>query len=109
MFKDNTNAIINQINEAVRNALEEIAKIGLAEIQLTAPVDTGNLRRSYSYKVKFNNKSFVIKWGTNIPYAIYVEMKPQSRGGRPHLRKAIMGEIEEFNKILRKHLAKVGK
>lgn len=109
MLIDNTDKIIQQFNNAMRDAFNEIGITGTAQIQALAPVDTGNLRRSYAYKVSIGSKDFVVVFGTNITYAVYVEMKPEARGGRPHLRKVIESEIEEFNKILRKHLQRVGK
>lgn len=109
MLKDNTNKIIEEYNRALENAINEIAMVGLAQIQLDTPVLTGNLRRSYTYKIFIENKHFVVVFGTNIPYSIYLELKPQSNGGRPHLRPALQSEVEEFKQILIKHLNTIGK
>lgn len=97
-----------QISQALDSACNEIGVSGTAQVQSNTPVKTGNLRRSYGYKVSSDGKIYAVVFGTNVDYAVYVEMKPESRGGRPHFRRAIEGEIEEFNKILAKHLEKVG-
>lgn len=114
MLVKNFNAAKQQINGAIMAACEEIGKAGTGQIQAIAPIDTGNLRRSYGYKIEAQNKTYVIMFGTNIVnekgecYAIFVEMKPESRGGRPHLRKAIESEINEFIGIISKHLGRIG-
>lgn len=108
MLVNNFGNVKEQINNNILAACEEIGKTGTGAVQTTSPVKTGNLRRSYGYKVQSSGKTFVVVIGTNIDYAIFVEMKPESRGGRPHLRKAVESEINEFNNILVKHLRKVG-
>lgn len=108
MLINNFNKVRKQINESILAACNEIGITGTAQIQSNAPVRTGNLRRSYGFKVNSDGKTYVVVFGTNVDYAVYVELKPESRGGRPHFRRAIEGELEEFNKILAKHLGKVG-
>lgn len=97
-----------QLTLAITAACEEMGRAGTGQIQAIAPVLTGNLRRSYGYKIENQGKTYVIMFGTNIDYAIYIEMKPESRGGRPHLRKAIESEIDEFQRILSMHLGGIG-
>lgn len=108
MLIKNFDKVRKQINESILTACNEIGITGTAQVQANAPVKTGNLRRSYGFKVNSGDKTYVVTFGTNVDYAVYVEMKPESRGGRPHFRRAIDGELEEFNKILAKHLGKVG-
>lgn len=108
MLIKNFNAAKQQLGAACMAACEEMGKTGTGQIQAIAPVLTGNLRRSYGYKIENQGKVYVIMFGTNVDYAIYVEMKPESRGGRPHLRKAIESEINEFQSILVKHLGGIG-
>lgn len=109
MLEDNTDKIIEQYNQAMESIMKEIAIVGLAQIQYLTPVDTGNLRRSYAYKTAHEGRTYHVVFGTNIPYAIYVEMKPEARGGRPHLRRAIQSEVQEFEQIIIKHLSRIGK
>ena len=109
MLIDNTDKIIEQYNQAMENIMKEIAMVGLAQIQYLAPVETGNLRRSYAYKTAHEGRTYYVVFGTNISYAIYVEMKPEAHGGRPHLRKAVQSEVQEFEQIIIKHLKQVGK
>ena len=97
---DNTNLVMEQLKNAVRNALKEIGIVSVAEIQSNTPVDTGILRRSYT----FVTKDFECIVGTDIDYSIYVELKPINRGGRPHFRKSLESLVGEFNSILSKHL-----
>lgn len=116
MLTKNFNGAKQQLNLAIMEACEEMAKVGTAQIQAIAPVGSlergdphpGNLRRSYGYRIENQGKAYVIMFGSNVDYAIYVEMKPESRGGRPHLRKAIESEIDEFRGILSRHLGGIG-
>lgn len=108
MLVKNFNQAKRQISTAIMGACEEIGIAGIAQTQAMAPVLTGNLKRSYGYKIQHNDKAYVIVFGTNVDYAIFVEMKPESRGGRPHFRRAIESEINEFSDILDKYLRRVG-
>lgn len=99
-FTDNTDAILEIINNAVKEALEEMGIKAVSEIKSNAPVDTGILRRSYEYVTK----DFSVIVGTNIDYSIYVEFKPVNRGGRPHFRRSIESLQDEFQNILNRKL-----
>lgn len=98
--EDNTDAIIEKLKKAVEEALKEIGITGVAAIQSNAPVDTGKLRKSYTYETT----NFTVTIGTNLDYSIYVEYKPTNRGGRPHFRKTIESEKANFMAILNKKL-----
>jgi hypothetical protein len=98
----------DKYKQAMESAAKEVGITGTAAIQAIAPVDTGTLRRSYGYRVEGQDKTYVVYFGTNVDYAIYVEMKPESRGGRPHLRRAIQSETNEFKDIVAKHLSSLG-
>lgn len=97
---DNTNLVMELLKDSVRNALKDMGVVSVAEIQSNAPVDTGKLRRSYT----FVTDDFECIIGTDIDYSIYVELKPINRGGVPHFRKSLESLVGEFNSILSKHL-----
>ncbi len=97
---DNTNLVMELLKDSVRNALKDMGVVSVAEIQSNAPVDTGILRKSYT----FITNDFECIVGTDIDYSIYVELKPINRGGRPHFRKSLESLVGEFNSILSKHL-----
>lgn len=100
MLVDNTDEILNKLENAVRNALNEIGIVGTAEVKSNAPVDTGKLKRSYTYKTDDNK----VEIGTALDYAEYVEFKPSNKGGRPHFRSSLESQKNEFQKILEQNL-----
>ena len=108
MLVNNFKKAKDKYKQAMESAAREVGITGTAAIQALAPVDTGNLRRSYGYRFEVQGKTYVVYFGTNVDYAVYVEMKPESRGGRPHLRRAIQSEVNEFKEIVAKHLSSLG-
>ena len=102
-FDDNTDIIDRKIKQAVKSALKEIGIKGVAEIKCNCPVDTGTLRRSYTYKCN----DFEVTIGTSIDYSIYVEFKPSNRGGRPHFRRSLESLEQEFINILKRELGAI--
>ena len=102
-FDDNTDIIDRKIKQAVKSALKEIGIKGVAEIKSNCPVDTGTLRRSYTYKCN----DFEVTIGTSIDYSIYVEFKPSNRGGRPHFRRSLESVEQEFINILKRELGAI--
>lgn len=99
-FEDNTDIIDNHIKNAVKVALKEMGIKAKAEIKSNCPVDTGALRRSYKYKCE----GFTVTVGTSLDYAIYVEFKPENKGGRPHFRRSLESLEREFVSILKRAL-----
>lgn len=95
-FTDNTSVMIELINNAVKEALNEMGIKAVAEIKSNAPVDQGILRRSYTYVTR----DFSVIVGTDIDYSIYVEFKPSNQGGRPHFRRSLESLQSEFQNIL---------
>lgn len=102
-FTDNTDAIIDMINAKVKEALQEMGIKAVSEIKANAPVDTGTLRRSYTYITE----DFSVIIGTDIDYSIYVEFKPSNKGGRPHFRNSLEALQGEFQNILSRKLGEV--
>lgn len=102
-FNDNTDIIDRKIKQAVKSALKEIGIKGVAEIKSNCPVDTGTLRRSYTYKCN----DFEVTIGTTIDYSIFVEFKPSNRGGRPHFRRSLESLEQEFINILKRELGAI--
>lgn len=97
---DNTDVILDRIRAAIKKSLKEMGIVGVAEIKANCPLDSGKLRRSYTYKAD----DFSVTMGTTLEYAIHVEFKPTNRGGRPHFRRSIESKISEFKAILERNL-----
>lgn len=100
-----------KLQKAINDALNEIGLFVVAESQLRTPVGVGtpspgNLRRSQTFKSEHDKK--VVYVGSNVEYDEYVEFGTTKQKAQPHWTPAVMDNIEDINKIVKKHLEKVG-
>lgn len=96
---------IKQLESAVENSLEEIGVKGVAEIQANTPVDTGTLKRAWTFEKAKKNKRYRVTFGNAIDYSIYVEFKAgRSQGFFRGSMKTIQGSV---NKTIKKNLSKI--
>ena len=102
-FIDKTDIFLEKFHRAIKEALREIGITGVAEVQSNCPVDTGALKRSYT----FESNDFKVIIGTNVDYSIFVEFKPTNKGGRPHFRSSLERLENEFVKALTKKLGEI--
>lgn len=81
-FKDNSQAVLKAMQQAVEKALEECGLVAEGYAKKLAPVDTGNLRNSISHKVDPEEPAVYI--GTNAEYGPYQEFGTgiYTEGGR---------------------------
>ena len=86
-FQSNLKQAKQFLKEKELTALHAIGAFVHGETVLRAPVDTGNLRGSYSYKVEPEKKSVTI--GTAVDYAPYVEKGTSKQQAQPHLTPAV--------------------
>lgn len=57
------------------------------------PVDTGRLRASITHTVGRDGQGIVGTVGTNVTYAVFVELGTRHMAPRPYLRPALAAEI----------------
>lgn len=94
--------------DEVSNKLDNALKVALEEIGLTAegfakkkcPVDTGRLRNSISH-TSTEDTAYV---GTNVEYAVYVEMGTVNTKPQPYLRPAITEHKDTYRAIVKRNL-----
>lgn len=107
-FEDRTEEVKRLLKKAFTGALNEIGMTGASSVSANAPVDTGNLARSYKHKVDEPNLEVSIGVSdATVDYAEAVEFKPVANGGRPHLRVTLDGEKSNFKKILNDYIKEV--
>ena len=135
MTVNNTDAVLSQLQDAVKTALEAVGvqAQGHATDNITAndSVDTGVLRSSITFEVEDDTVAI----GTNVHYAPYIEfgtgIHAESGGGRqtpwawqdmqgnwhrtsgmepkPFLRPAIEDNLDEYQQIMAQVLSQIGK
>lgn len=82
-FTDNSRAVLDALQSAAAQGLEQCGLAAEGYAKKLAPVDTGNLRNSISHKVDPDGQ--IVYIGTNAEYAAYVELGTgrYAEGGRP--------------------------
>ncbi len=103
-FESNSEEVIAKLKEKIKDSLNEIGTLIVAEAQVRTPVDTGTLRRGETFKIDENT----VYVGSNVPYDEYVELGTSKQEAQPHWTPAVMGNIEEIKRIVRQHLEEVG-
>lgn len=127
-FKDNSQAVLKAMQQAVEKALEECGLVAEGYAKKLAPVDTGNLRNSISHKVDPEEPAVYI--GTNAEYGPYQEFGTgiYTEGGRdtpwvyqdekgnwhwtrgnkaqPFLKPAVADHARQYRQIIEQELKK---
>ena len=102
-FEDNSEQVINAMNEQVVGWLEAIGEDAAGTAADRAPVDTGRLKNSISSAVVESEKAVYI--GTNVEYAPYQEFGT-SRGvpGTHFLQFGASAHQAEYKTLLEQYL-----
>lgn len=82
IFVDNSKELLAALDGAIIRALERCGMQAEGYAKDLTPVDTGNLRNSITHKLEPDGKAVQI--GTNVEYALYVELGTgkYAEGGR---------------------------
>lgn len=94
--KDNTKEVLAALEKAIDRGLEAIGLTAEEYTKKETPVDTGRLRNSMSHAVQ--DKAAYI--GTNVEYALYVELGVQGRQGVHMLQRAATEHTSEYKKLM---------
>lgn len=83
VFNDHSGEVLNARHDAVVRTLERCGTEGEGYAKDLAPTRTGNLKNSITHKV--DNGENTVYIGTNVEYALYVELGTgkYAEGGRP--------------------------
>lgn len=92
--------VLDELDNALEVALEEIGLTAEGFAKKNCPVDTGRLRNSISH-ASTEDTAYV---GTNVEYAIYVEMGTVNTKPQPYLRPAITEHKDTYRAIVKRNL-----
>ena len=95
-FNNNANEVLEEFHEQIDVALETIGLVAEGYAKRLCPVDTGRLRNSISHAVD-NSAAYI---GTNVDYAVYVEMGTVKTHAQPYLKPAATDHVNEYQEIL---------
>ena len=102
VFKDNSAAVKAEFERRIHKALEHIGLIWLKNVTNKVPVDTGRLRSSMKYEIDIPNKRVIL--GTDVLYAVFVELGTRNQRAQPYLSPSILNHIADYEKAVRETL-----
>lgn len=88
------------VEDAITKALEEIGLTAEGYAKKKCPVDTGRLRNSISH-TSTEDTAYV---GTNVEYAVYVEMGTVNTKSQPYLKPAVIEHASTYKAIAERNL-----
>ncbi len=93
----NVSSLESKLTDQMEKAAEAGALIGERYTKEGAPVDTGNLRRSYATRTeKKSSDEVMMRTGTDVEYAPDQEFGTSHQSGTPHLRPGFMNHKSEI-------------
>lgn len=105
---NNCSQTANEIEKAIERALKEIGIGGTSNLQANTPVQTGNLRRSLTFKEAKRDKCYSILFGSSLDYAPYTTLRPNiSTHG--WFQNTIRDYSNDAIDIISRHLKEVGR
>ena len=99
-IEDRTGEVLDGIVRAKARALEKIGLVAEGYAKRLCPVDTGRLRNSITHATD-DEAAYI---GTNVDYAIYVEMGTVNTPAQPYLKPAAADHVEKYRSILKSEL-----
>lgn len=98
--EDHTEEVLDGIERAKARALEKIGLVAEGYAKRLCPVDTGRLRNSITHTTD-DEAAYI---GTNVEYAVYVEMGTVNTPAQPYLKPAAADHMEKYRSILKSEL-----
>ena len=99
-IEDHTDEVLDGISQAKARALEKIGLVAEGYAKRLCPVDTGRLRNSITHTTD-DEAAYI---GTNVDYAVYVEMGTVNTPAQPYLKPAAADHMEKYRSILKSEL-----
>ena len=99
-YKSNRKNVEKALEKQIQAALEAIGGYVEGEVKVRAPVDTGNLRSSYSYVT--GDREVTI--GSNVSYSVFVENGTSKQQPQEHLRPGIRDNEKQIKAIAESYL-----
>lgn len=97
-YKSYIDDVNNMLEEAKKQACDEIGFLVEAEAKLRTPVLSGTLKRAETHEVIEDG----VRVGSNVPYDIYVEFGTSKAKAQPHWIPAVEENTDKIEKIVEK-------
>jgi HK97 gp10 family phage protein len=102
-YKTNVPLVSKAEKQAVKSALEKIGKMVEKDSASLSPVDTGRLKNSMTAYPPEENYVII---GTDVEYALYVELGTSKMKPRPFLKTAVNNDIGRMKTIIEQEFGK---
>lgn len=102
---NNIKKIIKNLQKGVENSLEQVGVSGVANIQSNTPVDSGELKRSITFKKAIKGKKYKVTFGSALDYSIIVEFKPSRVQG--FFRNTLANFKGEAKEIIERNISRL--
>lgn len=97
VIKDNSEEFLKALPEQIEQALTAIGLTAESYAKQECPVDTGRLRNSITHAVETGEQAVYI--GTNVEYAVFVELGTSRMKPRPYLKPAATEHSAEYKSL----------
>lgn len=113
ILQDNTEYVMQSMDRALAEALDEIGEMVVQRARELCPVDTGRLRNSITHRMGGGGFSFPgmgaavgkeVTVGSNVEYAAYVELGTSRTDAQPFLRPAAEDYAGEYRRVVEEHM-----
>lgn len=94
---DNSDKFLDALPEQIEQALTAIGLTAESYAKRDCPVDTGRLRNSITNAVETSEHSVYI--GSNVEYAVFVELGTSRMKARPYLKPAATQHNAEYKAL----------
>ena len=101
-YKSYKKDVQKKLNNNIEKALHVVGGYVEGEAKVRSPVDSGNLRGSYTYTTDKKERSVTV--GTNVAYAPYLELGTSKQKPQPHLKPAVEENRRNISKLVEKNL-----
>ena len=98
--------VIQQVLDAVSNAIQALSVAGLEYMQQIVAVDTGKLRESCYAEIDISGGTVRLVIGAGEPYAIYVELGTFKMEAQPYIRPTFDYIIKILPEIFKSEVAR---
>lgn len=95
-IRDNISALPGALEAAANGSFGNVGEALVANARYYVPVDTGRLRDSIGWAASEG----VIRVGTSVPYAVFVELGVSGRPGAHYLRNAVALHADQYISLL---------
>ena len=111
--EDNSEYVLQALDRALAEALDDLGRRIQERAQELCPVDTGRLRNSITYTLGGGGYGFPgmgasagreLSVGSDVEYAAYVELGTSRTRAQPFLRPAAESYADEYRNIVENHL-----